>query len=181
MKCAVLVIDLQIGLFEESGEPSDFNDVIERINKITLHAREKECPVIFIQHEQVKGILQHGSSGWAIVPELRTEPTDFYVRKTTPNSFLKTNLKKLLIQHNIENLIICGYATEFCIDSTVRGGAALGYSIQIASDAHTTHDKKHASAEFIRNHHNETLSNMTSFGVPIKAIKTEKIIHGLTG
>ena len=177
MKSAVLVIDLQIGLLEEEGKPFDFNNVIERVNKITSHARKSNLPVIFIQYEQVKGALQFGSSGWNLVPDLLTEASDFYVRKTTPNAFVKTNLNELLAQHSIKKLIICGYATEFCVDSTIRGGAALGYSIHIASDAHTTHDKKHASAEFIRNHHNETLCNITSFGVPIKAIKTEEIIN----
>ncbi|MCP3944105.1 MAG: cysteine hydrolase [Desulfobacteraceae bacterium] len=177
MNPAVLIIDLQVGLFEESENPFDFENVIERINKITFHARENKWPVIFIQHEQEKGLLQHGSEGWALIPELQTESSDFYIRKTTPNSFVKTNLSELLNQHNIDNLIICGYATEFCVDSTIRGGAALGYSIQIASDAHTTRDKKHASAKFIRKHHNETLSNITSFGVPIKTIKSEEIIN----
>jgi nicotinamidase-related amidase len=176
MRSAVLVIDLQIGLFKEEGKPFDFNNVVERINKITSCAREGDLPVIFIQHEKIGSVVEFDSIEWNLVPDLHSEASDFYVRKTTPNSFTKTNLNELLTQHNITNLIVCGYATEFCVDSTVRGGAALGYSIQIASDAHTTHDKEHASAEFIINHHNETLRNITSFGVPITAIKTEKIL-----
>ena len=177
MGTAILIIDLQIGLFDEDGKPFDFQNIIERINKITTYARKHKLPVIFIQHEQEKGPLQFNSGGWALVPELHTEDTDLYVRKTTPNSFVGTNLQNLLIQHSIERLIVCGYATEFCVDSTIRGGAALGYSIQIASDAHTTHEKQHASAELIRNHHNETLSNITSFGVSITAVKTEEILQ----
>lgn len=177
MKSAVLVIDLQIGLFKEEGKPFDFNNIIERINKITSFARKGNLPVIFIQHEKIGSALEFDSIEWNLVSDLHSEASDFYVRKTTPNSFTKTNLNELLTQHNIKNLIVCGYATEFCVDSTVRGGAALGYSIQIASDAHTTHDREHASAEFIINHHNETLRNITSFGVPIKAIKTEEVLH----
>jgi hypothetical protein len=48
--------------------------------------------------------------------------------------------------------------------------------IQLVSDGHTTHDKQHATAEQIRKHHNETLSNIKSFGVTIKAIESKKII-----
>jgi len=177
MKSAVLVIDLQIGLFKEEGNLFDFNGVIQKINKITAHARKSDRPVIFIQHEKNGSALEFNSLEWNLVPDLHTEASDLYVRKTTPNSFIKTNLYELLTQHNVKNLIVCGYATEFCVDSTIRGGAALGYSIQIASDAHTTHDKEHASAEFIINHHNQTLSNITSFGVPVKAIKTEEILR----
>lgn len=177
MKSAVLVIDLQIGLFQEEGRPFDFKNIIERINKITSFARKGKLPVIFIQHEKNGSVVEFDSIEWNLVPDLHTESSDLYVRKTTPNSFTRTHLNELLTQHKIKNLIVCGYATEFCVDSTVRGGAALGYSIQIASDAHTTHDKEHASAEFIINHHNETLRNITSFGVPIKAIKTEEILQ----
>ena len=177
MKPAVLVIDLQIGLFKEDGKPFDFNGVIERINKITSRARKGNLPVIFIQHEKTGSALEFNSTEWNLVPDLHTETSDLSVRKTTPNSFIKTNLNELLTQHDIKNLMVCGYATEFCVDSTIRGGAALGYSIQLVSDAHTTHEKEHASAEFIINHHNETLSNIKSFGVPIKAIKTEEILR----
>lgn len=176
MDDAILVIDLQNGLFDEEGKPYDFQNVIERINKITSYARKNNFPVIFIQHEQEKDVLQFQSSGWSLVHELQAEETDLYVRKTTPNSFVRTNLNDLLTKNNIKRLIVCGYASEVCVDSTIRGGAALGYSILIASDAHTTHEKQHASAELIRNHHNETLSNITSFGVPIMAVKTEEII-----
>lgn len=177
MQTAVLVIDLQAGLFEDEGKPFDFTDTIERTNILTRYARKNKLPVIFIQHEQAEGILKHGNPGWELVAELETDSNDLRVRKTTPNSFLKTNLQELLQQLNVNNLIICGYATEFCIDSTVRGAAALGYSIQLVSDAHTTHNKIHASAELIRKHHNETLSNIKSFGVPIVAVTTEEIIN----
>lgn len=175
MKPAVLVIDMQSGLFEEE-KPPDYDTIIDNVNTVTSHARQNNWPVIFIQHEEKRGLLKEGSSGWALVPELHTESVDQRVRKTTPNAFVQTDLNEKLKQYAIENLIVCGYATEFCVDSTVRGGAALGYSIHIVSDAHTTHDKHHASAEFIRNHHNVTLASIKSFGVSIEAVQTEKIL-----
>ena len=98
------------------------------------------------------------------------------MRKTTPDSFLSTNLEALLKQHQIEHLIVCGYASEFCVDTTVRRGAALGYSMSLVSDAHTTHDKPHASAEQIRVHHNATLPNISSFGVKIAAVSTDELV-----
>jgi S-ribosylhomocysteine lyase LuxS involved in autoinducer biosynthesis len=47
----------------------------------------------------------------------------------------------------------------------------LGYTVQLVSDAHTTHDKEHLSAEIIRNHHNITLS----MGPTITAVATEDV------
>lgn len=177
MNSAVLVIDLQAGLFAEDGKPFDFENTIQRINSLTDHARKNHLPVIFVQHEQAEGPLKKGEPGWELIPELDREPHDLVVRKTTPNAFLRTNLEKLLGEKKVTNLIVCGYATEFCVDSTVRGAAALGYSVQIASDGHTTHDKEHAPAEYIRKHHNETLSSITSFGVEISAAETREIIN----
>ena len=166
-------------MLEDDGKPFDYENVIKRINSITTHARILQWPVIFIQHEESQGNWQYGRTGWALLPELRVEPTDFRIRKTTPNSFLNTGLDEILKKYQIENLIISGYATEYCVDSTVRAAAALGYEIQIVSDGHTTHDKSHASAEFIRNHHNESLSGMKSFGVSIKAISAEEILRAI--
>lgn len=176
MKSAILVIDLQVGLFDVPGEPFDYQRTIARINKITDSARKNKIPVIIIQHEQDEGLLEYNSPGWSLVEDLQTESKDYIIRKTTPNSFLRTNLNEILKNEKIDNLIICGYATEFCIDSTVRGAAALGYSIDIVSNGHTTHDKSHAQAELIIQHHNETLSNIKSFGVNITAIKSNEIL-----
>ncbi len=176
MKSAILIIDLQVGLFDEPGIPFNYQETINRINEVADVARKNQTPIIMIQHEQDEGILKNDSPGWSIVDGLKTETHDYKVRKTTPNSFLRTNLNEILKIENIQNLIICGYATEFCVDSTVRGAAALGYSIELVSDGHTTHDKSHAKAKMIIKHHNETLSNIKSFGISIIAIESKEII-----
>jgi nicotinamidase-related amidase len=62
------------------------------------------------------------------------------------------------------------------VDTTVRRAAGLGYSVELVSDAHTTHDKSHASAEQIRAHHNATLQNISSFGVKIAAVMADELM-----
>ena len=179
MKSAILIIDLQVGLFDEPGKPFNYDSVISKINALTAIARRNDIPVIFIQHETKEGVLRYKAPGWELVSDLELDAKDYYIRKTTPNSFLRTNLKKVLEKENVKNIIVCGYATEFCVDSTVRAAAALGYQIQIVSDGHTTHNKEHASADFIIIHHNETLPNITSFGVEISANQANEIIEKL--
>ena len=87
------------------------------------------------------GFLEYGSESWKLQKDLFIDDIDFKVRKTTPDSFLRTNLEEILTSVGAMNLIICGYASEFCVDTSVRRAAALGYNVQIISDAHTTHDK----------------------------------------
>ena len=120
--------------------------------------------------------MEYGSSGWQLQGNLVAEELDIIVRKTTPDSFLRTNLESILKRKNVEHLIVVGYASEFCVDTTVRRAASLGYSVCLVSDAHTTHNKKHATAEAIRLHHNVTLPEVTSFGVIITAIETSELI-----
>ena len=170
LKTALLIIDVQRGLFEESPRPYEADEVIKNINHVIGKARIAGIPVVFIQHEQDKGLLEYGCEGWCLQTDLETDNADFRVRKRTPDSFLRTDLEKILHFNGINNLIICGYASEFCVDTTVRRAAALGYSVQLVADAHTTHDKKHALAKQIREHHNITLQSITSFGPRVTAV-----------
>ncbi|WP_256672324.1 isochorismatase family protein [Pseudomonas sp. ANT_J12] len=106
---------------------------------------------------------------------LLTGSADYFVRKTTPDSFLKTDLESVLVESGSSHLVVCGYATEFCIDTTVRRAAALGYDVTVVSDAHTTHDKAHADAAQIIAHHNATLPSIKSFGVHILAQESDAV------
>ncbi len=173
MKSAVLIIDVQCGLYDTEPRPFEADEVVQRINTVTEKARSAEVPVIFVLHES--GLLVYKSKTWELQPGLIVRDTDVKVRKTTPDSFLNTNLEEVLTSREIDNLLICGYASEFCVDTTTRRAAALGYDVQLVSDAHTTHDKPHASAGQIREHHNATLPDITSFGATISLIQSSDI------
>jgi len=107
--------------------------------------------------------------------QLQVEPGDYRIRKSTPDSFLRTQLGELLSTLKVTRLIVCGYASEGCVDTTIRRAVALGYEVTIAGDAHTTDDKPYLSAEQIREHHNATLSDLTSFGPKISVVKSSDI------
>ncbi len=176
MNLALVVIDVQRGLFEPA--PADADAVIERINGLSAKARDAGMPVVFVQHERA-GDLEAESSGWALHPALRVVEGDHRIRKTTPDSFLRTGLDEVLSFCGVEGVVLCGYATEFCVDTTTRSAAAHGYHVVLAADAHTTHDKAHADAAQIRAHHNATLPAIRSFGVGIRALPASEIaFHG---
>jgi len=175
MKTAVVVIDVQQGYFDRRPPPADADIVIARINALTSRARTAGIPVIFVQHEAQ---YEFGSPDWQLERRLKTDTEDYRVRKSTPDSFLRTDLEDLLAKLGISRLIVCGYATEGCVDSTIRRAAALGYEVAIAADAHTTDDKPHATAEQIRVHHNAALSDLTSFGPVIRAVESSEIDFG---
>ena len=175
MKTALVIIDVQQGLFDETPAPVDADAVIARINALSARARASETPVILVQHEVAGTQLGHGSPGWQLDSRLQATPADHRIRKTTPDSFLRTGLDEVLAFSGVEQLVICGYATEFCVDTTTRSAAAHGYAVILAADAHTTQDKPHATATQIRTHHNATLPDISSFGPVIEALPADQI------
>lgn len=176
MSSALIVIDVQRALFDAAPRPADADAVIERINTLASRARAAGAAVVFVQHERDGSPLAAGSEGWQLERHLRVEAGDRRVRKTTPDSFLGTDLAEVLADHGARCLVLCGYATEFCVDTTTRRAAALGYEVVLAADAHTTHDKPHADAAQIRAHHNATLPAITSFGPTIRALPAQSIV-----
>src|SRR5436309_13697705 len=100
MNSALLVIDVQRGLFDELPRPYEADNVIQRINELSERARTAGVPVVFIQHESPSGLLAHESEGWQLARNLVVADTDTIVRKTTPDSFLRTPLDELLVKWN---------------------------------------------------------------------------------
>jgi nicotinamidase-related amidase len=132
MNTALLVIDVQAALFGSNPPPGDADGVIQRINALAERARALSVPVIYVHHEREGTPLAADSPGWQLAPGLQPDAKDVRLRKTTPDAFLNTRLEPLLQEHDIKHLVICGYASEFCVDTTTRRAAALGYRVTLA-------------------------------------------------
>ena len=178
MTTALLVIDVQQGLCEGEYAAWQSAAVIARINTVAEKARAAGALVIFIQHESTSGYLEHGSRGWQLADGLHAAPTDVRVRKTTPDSFHRTELEEVLKRHEIAELVICGMHTEFCVDTTTRRALALGYPVVLVADAHTSAGNVHLTPAQVIQHHNDTLTNITSFGPRVRAISTADLRVG---
>lgn len=175
---ALLVIDVQTALFQPSPRPWDADAVLARIEQLALHARAALQPVIWVHHHNASNLPQ-GGAGWQLAAPLQALPGDYHVDKHTPDAFGHTPLHPLLAALGVAHVVIAGYASEFCIDTSVRRAAALGYAVTLAADAHTTHDKPHALASAIQAHENATLPAIRSFGVPIQALDTAALCQRL--
>jgi len=151
---AVVVIDIQRGPFESDPQPFDAAAVIERINSVTAKARAAGIPVIFIAHEGPPDPGWRTPDGWDLHPDLQIAPGEIIIRKTTADAFLGTKLEEMLRGSGIESLLLMGYATDFCLDATVRNAASKGFEIFIVADAHTTNDTPELKAPLIQRHFN---------------------------
>jgi nicotinamidase-related amidase len=172
MPTAVLVIDVQQGLCEGPDAAFDCPGTIGRINVVLRKARAAGAPVIFIQHESKSGYLEYGSSAWQLARGLDVHDTDIKLRKTTPDSFLGTDLQRLLQKSGTTGLVVCGMHTEFCVDTTTRRALALGYPVVLVADAHTSAGNSAITPQQVIAHHNATLTNISSFGPRVEAISS---------
>lgn len=175
MTPALLVIDVQRGLFEPEPRPFEADAVLGRIHGLVARARQAGVQVVYVQHQSSTGFLEAGSEAWQLERSLDVQPGDTVIRKTTPDSFLRTPLSGHLARWGCDRLVICGYATEYCVDTTTRRALAEGFPVTLVSDAHTTHEAAHASAALIRAHHNATLSQIRSFGPRAQAVPADAV------
>ncbi len=134
-------------------------------------ARDAVDPVVFIQHEAPGTPLAYGAPAWLLDARLEVDSRDIFIRKTTSAPYASSDLQQQLRDHDVSAVVVAGYATEFCIDSTVRWSASLGFAVILVSDAHTTHDKAHLPATQIIAHHNATLPAIQSLGAPVRAVR----------
>lgn len=168
MPTALLIIDVQSDLCTGDYACFDIDNVLQRINAMSREAREAGVPVVLVQHEDDD--LQYGSAGWQLETRLLTDGADLKVRKTTPDSFLRTDLAEHLDAHGIDHLVICGLQSDYCVDTTTRRALAQGYSVTLVGDAHSTVDNAVLSAAQISAHHNAVLGSISSFGPRAKVI-----------
>lgn len=165
----LLIIDVQVGLFQGPTFPYDAKGVLLRINDLSSKARGAGVPVIFVQHDgTVAERFAPGSPAWQLHPKLDRRANDFVVRKTACDSFYRSELANVLSQCRARKIVATGYATEFCYETTVRRAASEGFDVVVVSDAHTTKDRPVLKAEQIIAHHNWVLANLIQPEHPLR-------------
>lgn len=102
-------------------------------------ARTAGIPVIHIQHDDGPGSLYdiEGQSG-AIAAQVAPRGGEPVIVKNYPNSFVQTDLENELKTIGASNLILAGFMTHMCVNSTARGAFNLGYAPTVVAAATAT-------------------------------------------
>jgi nicotinamidase-related amidase len=177
---ALLIIDMQVGLF--AGDPPrwDADGTIARINQLAGAIRQNGR-IVLVQHTEAADGLAHGSDEWALLPALDRASKDLVIEKAACDSFLETSLEDILRGCGIDELIITGCATDFCVDTTIRTAGALQFSVIVPSDAHTTRDRPHLDARSIIAHHNYMWANLLlPKQARVRVLPTHQLLHELS-
>ena len=79
-------------------------------------------------------LLPKDTPGGQIVPELAPEPDDIVMLKTTDSALTGTNLRLILRNMEIRDVVVAGIFTDQCVSSTVRSLADESFGVVVVDD-----------------------------------------------
>lgn len=171
---ALIIVDMQQGLFPVPRPGSAA--LVARIDGLAARLRSAGAPVIFVQHRGAVGDPLHPAQpGFAIHPALRVDEGDTVIAKTFCDAFLGTTLLATLRRLAVEEIIVTGCTTDFCIDTTVRSALAHRVPTVVPADGHTTFDRPYMSAATIIEHHNAIWASFLSPVGPARLSQCEAL------
>jgi len=158
---AVVLIEFQNEFCKEGGKLHEGvkgeirrQGTIPNTVKLAEGARQKGAVVIhapfifnpeYCDKNQMKGIVKAVADsnafrertwGAAIIDELKPQRDDKVVKgKCTLCGFNNTNLEELLKTAKIKNVVVAGFLTNFCVESTARTAYDKGYAVTVVKDA----------------------------------------------
>ena len=98
--------------------------------------------VIHVLHRTPAGgpLFAEGSPGEAPLAGLTPAAGETVIYKRLPSAFAGTGLADALAAKGIDTLLIAGYMTHNCVDSTAREAFHRGFRVAVVADASATRD-----------------------------------------
>ena len=139
MTTALMIIDMQMLMQERinNGREHVNHHAPAKIAALLAMFRAAGQPVIHIRHADADPAspLARNAAGYQVMPcaqELATEPLFI---KSSSSAFASTALENYLHDNGITHLLVTGAVVGFCVNSTVRAGADLGFQMTVVQDA----------------------------------------------
>lgn len=162
-RVALLVIDAQHGFtspegtFAERGmDISMAADAKPRVQSLIETAREAEIPVMFTRtvrradgkdapgevfdilpaayQDYGEATLRAGTPDVEYSEGIEPKPDEYEVTKQFENAFHGTRLETYLRTEDIDTLLVCGFVSNVCVESTVRGAHERGFNVILVED-----------------------------------------------
>lgn len=136
---ALLIVDMQMEMANATaaGRPRANLDAEEKISTLAEAFRSADLPVCHVMHDDPRPeskFRRDLPSGQPMPCALPAEGEAVFW-KTGSSGFVDTSLAKHLRESGISRLVIVGGVAAFCVNSTARSAADLGFDVQIPEDA----------------------------------------------
>jgi nicotinamidase-related amidase len=136
---ALVIIDCQNTYREGVVELVAVEPALAEVGRLLARARKAGVPIFHIMHDAGPGTPYDirapiGQISDPVKP-IAGEPV---IVKSHPNSFWQTDLDERLRALGMQSLVLCGFMTHVCVNSTARGAFNLGYRTTVVGDATAT-------------------------------------------
>ena len=140
----LLLIDVQREYFDLNG-PLHIPDgpaVLDRLADLLGTARASGVPVVHVRHEEPSGtgVFEPGSHNAEIMDAVAPLAGEPVILKHFPGAYDGTDLEDVLDEVGAQTLIIGGFMTHMCCDTTARQAAARGLDVIMLADGTGTRD-----------------------------------------
>lgn len=136
---ALVIIDMQMEMQQriDRGQDCVNADAPARIEALAAAFRKTGQPVLHIRHreEDPASDFHVDAAGYQPMPCAQAATGEPVFVKRTSSGFASTDLEKHLRANSITDLVVTGAVAGFCINSTVRAGADLGFRMTVVRDA----------------------------------------------
>ncbi len=137
---ALLVIDVQQGLFKKSTPIYKADELLENIITLVDRAHGSNTPVFYIQHSDARALVK-GSADWQLHAQLQPQNKDTIIHKQHGNAFENTPLGEMLRSFHVDTVIVAGLVTHGCVKATCIGAQEAGFNVILAQDGHSSFSK----------------------------------------
>jgi nicotinamidase-related amidase len=138
----VIVVDAQKEYTEGVLPLAGIDRSIDALARFLERARSAGAPVIHvIQIGKPGGKICNPEGPFVeIIDRVRPVGGEPVIEKHFPSSFTQTTLEGELNRIGRKDLVIAGYMTHMCVNSTVRAATEAGYRCTVAADLTATRD-----------------------------------------
>ena len=142
---ALLLIDVQKGVdvLKHWGGPAGRRNnpgAEECIRRLLERWRQSRLPVFFTRHDsrEPNSPLKIALSTGAFIEGLEPRVRETVVVKDVNGAFIGTNLEIQLRRRGVSRLVVAGFFTNMCVETTVRQAGNLGFDTYLVEDACAT-------------------------------------------
>lgn len=133
---ALIMIDCQNtyrhGLMQLTG----IDAALLEAAKLLHMARELQIPIFHIRHDAGSGSpYDINAEIGAFCDTVKPIAGEAVITKNYPNAFVNTDLDQQLKTANVNSIVLAGFMTHMCINSTAHGGFNLGYAVTVVASA----------------------------------------------
>ncbi len=175
---ALILIDLQRAIDDPAWGVRNNPQAESNARALLEKWRGLGAPIFHVRHDSTEpnSTYRPGQAGNDFKPATAPLPGEPVVVKHVNSAFVGTDLETRLRTAGIRELVICGVITNNSVETTVRHGANLGFSITLAEDACFTFARLdyHQRARSADEVHAMSLANLQ--GEYCRIVKTSELL-----